>query len=94
MLREEYDALVLAHAEKGEAYRYRLAEEDAFFAEMSKGSLGGTEGTVPPPSGGTDEVGVSIEDLLPGMALSRAGQGRRGWEANVRLGDWSRVVKA
>lgn len=93
-MREEYDALVLAHAEKGEAYRYRLAGEDAFFAEMSKQSPGDMEGTVPPPSGGTDEVGGSIEDLLPGMALSRAGQGKRGWEADVRVGDWSRVVQA
>lgn len=39
--------------------------------------------------------GVKLEDLLPGMALAGGASGRkRGWKSEVRLNDWTRVVKA
>lgn len=35
-------------------------------------------------------VGISLEELRPGMALSGEGR-KRGWRDGVTIGDWSRL---
>ena len=35
-------------------------------------------------------VGISLEDLRPGMAISGDGR-KRGWRDGVTIGDWTRL---
>lgn len=101
ILREEYDAHVQSHLERGEIYRQRLAEEATTVSQLlakstESDSVDQDMGVVPPPqlSVGQSqaEVGIQIEHLLPGMAIGGELQRKRGWNVDLSVGDWSRVI--
>jgi actin-related protein 10 len=107
MMREDYDALTQIHIEKGGLYTHRLAEEAAGMAELLAEKMTNEPGSVQPETGlessaplpvhtadqDRGEVGIQIEDLLPGMAIGGGMRRKRGWNADMSVGDWSRLVK-
>lgn len=106
MLREEYDALTQSHLDKGETYRRQVAEEATLATAILDDPNRPAE--IPPglevpaaPAVAADPAtahriieGVHIDDLLPGMAIGGSVRRKRGWAADVRVADWTRVIRA
>lgn len=82
LLREDFDTIMATMSARGDVWKTANAES------MTTDETGDAEAV----ERHEPEVGISIEDLGPGMALHGGGARKRWWDAERKgaVGDWSR----